>query len=224
MEVARSKRRTVGSEEVAEGRRKLDAWATANPRRPASHVVRAEHVDHPNKLVILTFAIVWAAKKCVDQLLEGEEYRWLDKHTIMTPSGKKIKSEQLEEIIEYDYSKEEQEWDFPPSDTKLAIQLFLAKPKTQEERAAEIKERNERLGLTGTSVEVKAPRVKKEKVPRASREGLTSVADICEEIGMDPPDARAILRKKKIEKPAQGWVGDENWAREIRKVLEANIK
>lgn len=48
--------------------------------------------------------------------------------------------------------------------------------------------------------------------PRASREGLITLANLCKEEGVEASDVRAALRKKKVEKPAAGWAfaeGDE---------------
>lgn len=41
--------------------------------------------------------------------------------------------------------------------------------------------------------------------PRASRDGLVPIADIAAELGIEPREARAVLRGLKVEKPAAGW-------------------
>lgn len=128
-----------------------------------------------------------------------------------------IQSDQLEEIVEYDFSREEQEWDFPENERRSV--LGVVKPTSVEERKA----RNERLGVSDDSRSRERP-AKREKTPRASREGLTTVQDIAKELGIEAGDARAILRKAKIDKPSHGWAGDEKWANEIRAVIKKGMK
>lgn len=65
------------------------------------------------------------------------------------------------------------------------------------------------------------PKEKKEKRP--SRDGLISVADIAKELGIEAGDARSILRKAKVEKPAAGWAGDAKWAEGIRATIKKGI-
>lgn len=54
---------------------------------------------------------------------------------------------------------------------------------------------------------------------RAPREGLIDVATIAAKVKMSARDARMMLRKAKIAKPACGWAGDATWAKMIEKVL-----
>lgn len=50
-----------------------------------------------------------------------------------------------------------------------------------------------------------AKKDKAEKKPRASKDGLTTLAEICTTLKIDPRDARAALRAAKIDKPDAGW-------------------
>jgi len=61
------------------------------------------------------------------------------------------------------------------------------------------------------------PVIKKERV---SRDGLISIADICDELQIDPREARAHLRKLNEKKPDAGWAWDEKEAERVKKLLK----
>lgn len=70
----------------------------------------------------------------------------------------------------------------------------------------------------------KKERVKAERTSKPNaREGLTTVAQIAEELKIIPRIARGYLRAAKIEKPEIGWAGDQAWADSIREALKAEM-
>lgn len=50
-----------------------------------------------------------------------------------------------------------------------------------------------------------------------------TLAELCEQIGMDPKDARGLLRKGPFQKGASGWAWSEGEAREVGKWLEKKL-
>lgn len=213
--MARRKRGTHGIEEVVKERNGLPVYESSSPTRPPTHDIR---IECQGRLLITNYCHVFAAKKAFEEAIGDEDYKWVDHRTVVTDRGVKVQSNQLEEIVEYEYSKVEHEWDYP-DEKKRAVRLVTHGKPSQEER----EERNKRLGIDN-SAPVKAPREKRESKPRASREGLTSVADIAGELDIEASEARAILRKAKVEKPAAGWAGDEAWAKRIREILKKGKK
>jgi hypothetical protein len=212
--MAVGRKRSRPDEEERVGKVRLEDWLPSSPRRNPTHVLR---VDFEGRLLIVNYCGVFAAKKAFDHIVSEEEYKWLDSKTIQTESGLKVRSDQLEEIVEYDFSKEQQEWDFPEEERRK----FYAIRSRPEDREQARKERNERLGVDQDD---KPERTKKERTPRASREGLVTVQMIAEEFGIEPREARGILRKAKVEKPSAGWAGNETWADNIRKIIEKGMK
>lgn len=70
----------------------------------------------------------------------------------------------------------------------------------------------------------KKERKAREKVSKPNaREGLTSVAQIAEELKIEPRVARGYLRGAKVEKPEVGWAGDAAWAAQIKATIEAEM-
>lgn len=70
--------------------------------------------------------------------------------------------------------------------------------------------------------EEKPNKVRKVRAPSAapvSRDGLITLAEICEELKMEPRDARKILRDK-VEKPDAGWCWPPEEAKKIKAILK----
>jgi hypothetical protein len=131
----------------------------------------------------------------------------LDPDRTMTFGDIDIKSEQMDEILAHVYTPAEEAYELPapyPGD----IQSFLTGGRMSKAL------QGERTVVTKEGKVERAP-----KAPKVDRSKFITVQSICEEIKMDPRDARAALRKAKIEKPAGGWLGDEAWAKTIRGLL-----
>lgn len=213
--MARKRRRSNQQERVLEEGAEVvgSEWCTSSPRRPATHVIR---VDHDERLLIWNTCAAWAAKKAVDIIIGEETFRWLDHKTIITENGIKIKSDQLEELMELEMPKRVEEWDFPENEKMH----FLRIRKTRAQIKQDHEEQEPRRADTASPP---TPRVKRTaSVPRASRDGLVTIQAICEEIGVDPKDARGVLRKSKdFQKGPAGWAWSEGEADKVRKFLNA---
>ena len=69
---------------------------------------------------------------------------------------------------------------------------------------------------------IKEKPVKEPKRP--SREGLVSVSSISEGLKISPKEARAALRRAKIEKPEVGWAWSPSEVEDIKKKISENLK
>lgn len=219
--MARRPKRTRNAESVAERTERQNAsglpnWDTSAPSRNATHVVRA---DYNGNLIILVFGHVFAAKKMVDILVDEETFKWKTPLSIETERGIIIKSEQLEEIIEYEYRNEaEEEFMFPSPLDKNLSRFMLS---TQE--IADLKALKATVNTDGVTTRVK--REKKESTPRPSKEGMTTIQDLCKELGIEPTNARAALRKGQFQKPPQGWAwSDKAEVNRVREYIKKHAK
>lgn len=72
---------------------------------------------------------------------------------------------------------------------------------------------------------LQARELKEDKPKRPSREGLKSIKDAEQELGLKGRVIRGFLREAGVVKPEAGWVGDDKWYKSILKVVkEAQAK
>lgn len=162
----------------------------------------------------IPFLSMYAAKKFLMAALQEFSYKWVDGtsdgmgEAIRDETGLIIEGAGLESILDYKYSKSEEEWELPPPYAHQALHIRSHRPPPAEHLVV--------------PEEPKKPRKeRKPREPRPDRSGLISIADIAQELDMKPGEARAILRKSKIEKPSVGWAWSTEDADKIRTVLQA---
>ena len=188
-----------------------EAWSSS-PVRPPRFVLYCVNHENDRRWVVNSYAC-YAIRKIFDALVGDNEIEPspLDEKTV-TFGEIDIKSDQLQAILDYQYTKAEEAWELPvPYPDNISRFLTGARMGREFDRAPG---------------EPKPERVKKEKAPpkeRIDRTGMVTVQTLAEEAGIDPRDARAALRKAKIDKPTGGWLGDEAWAKTIRPVLKAAV-
>lgn len=157
------------------------------------------------------FHATYAAKKFVDMLINGHDIRWINKQEIITSHGTRIRGEyhtDLEKVIEYEYRGQEKTFTFPePYQTMFErfARLARAAPPPPPTIAQAREQRKEKRAS--------AP-------PQARPDGLTSLAEICAELGIDPRDARQALRKSNTPKPDWGWAWPAKDVPAIERVLK----
>lgn len=159
------------------------------------------------------FGASYSAKKFIELCLQGNDYEWVDGtrsgdgEAILDSTGLMIEGYGLEEVMDYEYTELEQAWSLTSPHDKEALQI-----------------RNRRLSLVPSisSDNDSAPRERKAKKEKVSRDGLITIQQIAGELKLEPSEARAILRKKKIEKPAAGWAWSKDDAEAIKKTLAAS--
>jgi hypothetical protein len=156
------------------------------------------------------FAANYSAKHFLDFMINGKPYKWLNDSTIITDSGVEIRCEQgpaIEQVIEYDLKGTEREWEIPEPYKSTFYKIRDGKKPSNGEQEP-------------TRTAVKEARVKS-KTPRANKDGLTSLADIANEIGIDPREARRILRTHS-QKPDAGWAWPTEEIEAIKNTILTN--
>lgn len=185
------------------------------PYRPNKHFL---YLKKGESILNVGFGADYSAKKFLDILIGKDEVHKTrgitgKEDTIVTSSEVIIRCETIDEILNYEYTKAEEEWELPEvgscgSSTQALRFRSLSLIENVERPVAEGEEPPRR---------VKAEKV--EKKPRPSKEGLVSIAEIAAELKMEARDARAILRQQKVEKPEAGWAWSKKEVDEIKTIL-----
>lgn len=216
-----------GSEDI-KPRAILPDWLPASPHRPTTHAVYCSYpADAPageRRQIVITFAAAYAAKHFVDQMLGFGEYTWMaapkwDKDripdTIKGANNVLIRvpgGDILERLLDHQFTAAEEAWQLPDRYAQQCA-LIRREPGAEDEVDEE----------TG---EPKPPRVKREKVERVKidRTGLVSVGEIAEQMGIEARDARAALRKQKVDKPTGGWLWSADQVDGIKATIKKGLK
>lgn len=177
------------------------------PSSPSRNPIHVLYISKGEKENIQTFAATYSTKKFVEAILEDDEWVLETSQHLKASSGIHIRCSEMKAIMEYKYTPEEKAWELPHPYPREAFAFRHGRLPNAPERAPE---------------RVTAP--KKPRVPRASREGLISIGDLAEELNMKPRDARGILRKAKLEKPACGWAWSKEDAEDIRDLIRRSAK
>lgn len=193
-----------------------------HPTRPTKYAVYCIYPgDAPagqNRQIVLTFAAAYSAKKFVDYLIAGHNFKWLQAShkgdipdTILTDHNVKIRipGRGLEEVIEYEYTQAESEWALPEEHMRQCALLRRAPDE-------EVTEEGE--------IVAKPKREPKPEKPKIDKTALISIGDIAEQMGIEARDARQSLRKQKIEKPTGGWWFAPEKVEEMKVLIKKGLK
>jgi hypothetical protein len=174
----------------------------------------------------LKFNDAFSAKKFIEEATEGYDIKWISPTELRVRDWFNIRTDKLskltlEDVMEYEYKKGEKDyklnipysgyaryihgyhWGSHPDVNQHARAANGLKPLSEEDRI--------KMGGTprpeqpsGAVTERKRP--EQERKPRASKDGMIQLADVCKELGIEPSHARAALRDAKVPKPEGGWV------------------
>lgn len=200
----------------------------SSPTKPPKYAVYGTypHDAEPgqSRVVVVPFLATYAAKRFVEALLQGGSFKWLaaDKQlgrnvpdTVVGENGVRVRCDLLEEIIEYEYTEGEAQWELPDETRRHADMV-----------RREVRDEPEGLPTEGGG-EDRPKKPKKEPKPekvKVDKSGLVTVGDIAEQMGIEARDARAALRKKKVEKPDVGWAWAPDKVEDIKKVIKSGLK
>lgn len=175
------------------------------PGRPGKYVLYLQRDSDPDghSMACYIFAAKYAAKKFIEALA-GEGYEWVGDTIIRTETRTTVRCDKLKAILDHEYTLAEMGWDLPDPHRGYARRYHLVGDLAIEE---------------AKNPEMRAERAAKTRTPRASRDGMTSIGDLAEELGIPPRDARGVLRKAKMPKPAQGWAWPASEVEAIREML-----
>jgi len=199
---------------MAKSRRKISTLPDPHPSPPARC---GKYVLYINKGEDKAWAIIWmeayAAKKFVEACLGDHPYKLESANFLKAANGVTIRTDPRDKdgkaytirgILAHRYTKLEQEWELTQPSARTAYIICHGKPPNEPKLKV-----------------VREPKPKRERVPRASREGLTTIQDLAAELDMKPRDARAKLRKAKIPKPDAGWAWADDDLEDIKTILRA---
>lgn len=167
----------------------------------------------------LNFAAAYSAKKFLEAFTEGREHSFedLSKEDFEVrccgadPRDCSLVVEDcvviswagtgtMRDLLNHKYTREEEAW-------------VLPEPYPQHILRA--------LGqLTRGTPRVSKREARKEAKVRMSKEGFTSIAEICTEMKLDPREARSLLRRKKVEKTELGWAWPADSIGKIKSLLK----
>jgi hypothetical protein len=180
-----------------------EPWSSS-PTRPPRYVLKCYNHE-TGKLYLVNSYALYAARKIFDAVVGAKD--WTRNGNAVTCHDIDITSDEMDAIVKHEYTPEEKAWDLPlpyPHD----INQFLhdvRRPRKDDDEAPAPKP-------------TKPAPVKTSK-PESKR-GEVTIQHICDELKMLPRDARAILRKAKVDKPAGGWAGDAKWGADIKAILQ----
>lgn len=170
------------------------------------------------RTVTQSFCSVKAAKRYFEHFTAEKSFKWLKplvhsggRERVLTEDGYEIQAYELEEIVE----AESDGFEFDDEFYRRSIYRYLPEAIAAQEEAAKLKPVNVEAGE-------RPVRAKKEKVKKP--DGLISVGQIAEELKCEPFDARQVLRKNRIEKPAYGWSWPADEAKKIKALIKKGLK
>lgn len=211
--MARKNRKVAGEAYTVVGSKGAELLGLEEPF-PAAPYRSGNHCLYINKSearIVVIFAATYAAKKYLELLIGGEAIKKTrgitgQEDTIISESGILIRCETIDEILSYKLNEAEERWQLGEPDTTNALNFKHGA--------------HERGPDSEKVVAYKREKVKRE--PKPSKDGLTTIGQIAEELKIHPRDARAILRKKKIQKPSFGWAWDKNEVDKIKQIIHDN--
>ena len=191
----------------------LPAPFPASPTRPPVYGFFTYNAD---RIQFHNFAAAYAAKKFLDFMIQGHDYKWTETGAIHIPAtGITIKGEHhthLEKIIQYKLSSIENEWIIPEPMARQYRQI-LALPEPIDTGVKD--------PISAESKPAREPKLARTSAPRPSKDGLITIQQIAQELNMEPGEARAILRKSNTPKPDAGWAWPQQEVAAIKKVLKS---
>lgn len=165
------------------------------------------------------FHSTYAAKKFLDFIIDGREYKWLNDDEIELDNGTRIRGErpgQLEEALLHQLTPKEAKWEIPYPDVYY-YKSFLGRAKLiYDKETGQVIDEVERPKKTRKIDPEKLIKRKREKVKTGQH---ITIAAIAEELKRSPRDCRAALRALKIPKPEHGWAWPPSEAEQIKSRL-----
>jgi hypothetical protein len=200
----------------------------SSPQRPPEHTV---YFTRGDIRIVIPFGATYSAKKFIASALDDEpEAKWKDEFTLKAGDITIRCEPGLEHIMEYKLTPQERAWQLPSPYTGYADIIRTGKshkiPPSPAPSGIQYQKGGTLPGDTKTKTKAKSstPQEKSSREPRQSRDGLTSIADICATLKIEPRVARAILRKSNTPKPPHGWAWDAKAAASITALIKKGLK
>lgn len=198
---------SLGAEQLG-----LEPPYPAAPYRPTKYCL---YVTKNENLATWGFTAAYAAKKFLEILLADDTLDRITSlngkpTTILSSSGIKVFCDEIDELLDYEYTANEKLWGLNEPEFSNALRFRNSSGYEQSTRVVQ-------------SDNADQPKKEKpQKIPKPSKEGLISIAEIAASLKMEPRDARAALRAAKVEKPVVGWAWSKSEVDTIKKILQNN--
>lgn len=191
-------RKPKGLQRVRNHGPKFPKWAKLDEKAfsgPLGGELYGWSVEKLGKFHYPVFRSKFAARKYLDLLIKDDEVTWISDTELVTSRDLWMRGDELKEYFDYQYKGDRVKvWDLPDQYKRKANYMRSNKSHTPP------------------------PPQKYKK--RISRKGMILIGDICKKIGMNPRDARGILRALGYDKPEHGWAWRERKdADEIKQTL-----
>lgn len=184
----------------------LEEAFPSSPARPPVYTLNVRRRDPlgDKEMFGIGFCTLYGARKYLEVLLDEDDFVQETDTFLRTETGIEVRCSDLRALIDYEYKGQENYWELPEPHVTEALWFRRARDAPPAEH-------------TGKSKREKRLERKAKRVP-----GMLSIGELAEQLGMTPRDARAILRKAKVEKPASGWAWLPDAADKIRALLQEN--
>ena len=215
-------------------------------KEKTDEILKRKYVYH---IATHKFGATYAAKCFIDTVRELSEFKvleptekWVGPNRLYINNWILISSDpdsevDLEDIIEYEYTKEEKKWRLPVPYPEYAETIARHGQGTHPQLNTRTREsqgkppltdaEKKKVGLRVPSEPTREKAARKEKPERKKKErpaGIISLADICKKLKCDPREARQALRKSKAKKPDIGWAWPQKEEAQVTKDLEKALK
>lgn len=179
----------------------------SSPARPPTINLWIKFGEDFGHLQIHTFCARWAALKSLQVALKDREYGEPDDMGWYETDDGEMRFKLTGDV--QDLLDEQLETDWMPPQPHLNDLLRAGGEQTiKHDTSGGDEEKPNRVR-----------KVRKPGVPPPSREGLVTLAEICEELKIEPRDARKTLRNK-VEKPDAGWAWPADEAAKVKAILK----
>lgn len=198
------------------GPREIEPPYPSSPSRPPRFCFYLRRGDRQQAHPVYA---TYAAKKIFDHLTRNQSFKWAQPDEVITDGGTHIRlvgmagRAALETVVEYEPTPKEAEWELGDSERNRLDSMLV----DFVERAAP--EQTERPPVAGRTKRDPKP----ERAPRPVRDGLVSVGTIAQELGLNPREARGILRSLKLSKPDAGWAWPAAEAASVKARIAAEM-
>lgn len=188
----------------------------SSPQRPP--VLELKFAREGNLVASLTFAAYYPAYILLKEFIDGHDRVWVSDDAIETDEGILISTGQheLDRLLTRKYTAEELAWELPSNYKRLVAQIkgISFKQQSNDDTPDD---------PVPPQTKPKGDKPKPKSKPVRSGDAIT-IAQLAEELGILPRDARAILRKSNTPKPDAGWEWEPTQAETIRELLKKGKK
>jgi hypothetical protein len=184
------------------------------PKRSATHELKFEKKG--GIVAVHLFGAAYAAKHFLEAVMKKDKFKWLKRDRIeLSELALEIVSPELEDLIEHKFTPQERDWELPDPFPMHALHLRGEKPAPKKAPAED--DRSDKA-VPERPKGKRPPPVRKE-LPK----GMIALSTICEELKVEPREARAFLRKEH-DKPEAGWAWNKKGAADIKADLKREFK